>query len=204
MKLYYSPTSPYVRKVQVTAIELGLALELEPVAVHAFPSDYGRVNPVNRIPALELDDGELVFDSRVICEYLITGQGSDLLPASGPERWRVLKLQVLGDGLMDAAVPKMGEVSRPPDRRWQPRLDEYDRSLRQTLDALEGLAAAKAGQNLDGLNLGVIAIACGLGYLDLRFAAEPWRDGRPALTAWFGAFSRRPSMVTTFPVAPKV
>lgn len=199
MKLYYSPTSPYVRKVQVVALELGVPLALEPVAVHAMPSDYGKINPVNRIPALSLDDGEVIFDSRVICEHLIAEAGSDLLPAqSGARRRAVLKLQVMGDGLMDAAVPKMGEVSRPAELHWRPRIEEYDRSIRQTLDALEALTAS-----FGDLDLGQIAVACGLGYLDLRFAHEPWRAGRPALSGWFEAFSLRPSMAATFPVAPK-
>src|SRR5882757_10025396 len=69
VKLYSSPTSPYVRKVRAVAAELGIPLELETVAIHAMPSDFGRINPVNRIPALRLDDGALFFDSRVICEY---------------------------------------------------------------------------------------------------------------------------------------
>ena len=70
MKLYFSPTSPYVRKVSVTASELGIKLEHELVAVHSMTNDYGKINPVNRIPALGLDDGSVMFDSRVICEYL--------------------------------------------------------------------------------------------------------------------------------------
>lgn len=197
MKLYYSPTSPYARKVQVVAHEMGVPLELESVTIHAPSSDFGKINPVHRIPALALDDGEVFPDSRLICEYLIATRGSDLLPAAGPERWRVLKLQVLGDGLADAAVPKQGEVTRPADKQYPPRIAALDRSIGQTLDALEGMV-----DELSGLNLGVIAVACGLGYLDLRFGHEPWRPGRPKLAAWFEAFSRRPSMVDTFPVAP--
>ena len=197
MKLYHSPTSPYVRKVCVTALELGLELELETVAVHAIPSDYGAINPVNRIPALRLDDGEMIFDSRVICEYLIAAQGSDLLPPVGNEHWRVLKLQVLGDGIMDAGVPRMGELSRPEAHRNPHRLAEYERSITQTLDALEGMTPALAD-----LNLGVIAIGCALGYLDFRFAWDPWRPERPKLAAWYEAFSKRSAMVATVPITP--
>jgi len=178
MKLYYSPTSPYARKVQVVAHEMGVPLELESVAIHSASSDFGKINPVHRIPALVLDDGEVILDSRVICEYLITTQGADLIPAAGLEHWRVLKLQVLGDGLADAAVPKQIEVTRPADKQWPPRLAALDRSLQQTLDALEGMV-----DELSGLNLGIIAIGCGLGYLDLRFGHEPWRPGRPKLAA---------------------
>jgi glutathione S-transferase len=194
MKLYHSPTSPYVRKVRVTAIELDIPLDLEFVAVHAMPSEYGKINPVNRIPALRLDDGSVMFDSRVICEYLDTLKGGRLLPAAAPARWQVLKLQVLGDGILDAAVPRRAEVMRPLAQQSPGRLAEYERSIRQILDALE------AGvDDLAGLNIGVIAIGCALGDLDFRFASEPWRHGRPRLAAWYEEFAGRPSMVGTVP-----
>jgi glutathione S-transferase len=196
MLLYFSPTSPYVRKVSVTASELGIALDREAVAVHAFPSDYGKINPVNRIPALRLDDGSMMFDSRVICEYLDTLKGSRLLPPSGPARWQVLKRQVLGDGILDAAVPRIGEVGRPAAQQSPGRLAEYERSIRQTLDALE----AGVGE-LRGLDLGTIAVGCGLGYLDFRFPQDQWRNGRPNLAAWYGEFAKRPAMVSTMPKA---
>jgi len=197
MKLYFSPTSPYVRKVSVTAIELGIKLEAETIAVHAMPSDYGKINPVNRIPALRLDDGSMMFDSRVICEYLDSLHGSRLLPPAGPGRWQVLKLQVLGDGILDAAVPRMAEAARPPAQQSPARLAEYERSIRQTLDALE-----QAVGDLAGLNIGTIAIGCALGYLDFRFAGDEWRKGRPALARWYEEFSRRPSMAATMPKSP--
>lgn len=194
MKLYYSPASPYVRKVHVLALELGLTLELVPVKVHDMPSDYGRINPVNRIPALQADDGSLVFDSRVICEYLDAQHGHRFLPTAGPERWRVLKLQVLGDGIMDAAVPLRAELNRPQPNRWQPRLAEYERSIDMTLDALE-----KAPAELDRLNLGTLTVGCALGYLDFRFPDRDWRGARPKLARWFAEFSQRPSMQATVP-----
>lgn len=198
MKLYFSSTSPYVRKVSAVAVELGIPLEVEPVEVHVIPSDYGRVNPVNRVPALQLDDGSMMLDSRVICEYLDTLKGSPLLPAAGPERWRVLRLQVYGDGILDAGVPRLGELRRPPEQRNPHRLAEYERSVRQTLDALEGEAASGG---LDGINLGTLTIGCALGYLDFRYPDEPWREGRPALAAWYQEFARRPAMTETVPKA---
>src|SRR5690242_11181393 len=192
MKLYSSPTWPYVRKVRVAAAELGLPLELENDAIHAIPSDFGKINPVNRIPALRLDDGTMVFDSRVICEYLDAQHGSTLLPPSGAARWQVLKLQVFGDGILDAAVPRRSEMNRPAAQQSPPRLAEYERSIRQTLDALEQDVGALAG-----LNLGTIAIGCGLGYLDFRFADEDWRKTRPHLARWNAGLAERPSMVAT-------
>ncbi len=196
MKLFYSPASPYARKARVVAAELGLDLDLETVAVHSLQSDFGRINPVNRIPALQLDDGALVFDSRVICEYLDVTHGGGLLPASGAERWAVLKLQVFGDGLMDAAVPRQGERNRPPAQQNPDRLAEYERSMRQTLDALEATT-----ETLGGLNLGVISVGCALGYLDFRYPDLPWRPDRPRLSAWYEGFAARPSMIQTRPDA---
>lgn len=194
MKLYSSPASPYVRKVRVVAAELGIPLELERIAVHAFPSEYGKVNPVHRIPALRLDDGTVLPDSRLICEYLDASKGNKLLPASGPARWAVLKRQVLGDGVMDAAVPRRGEVARPPEQQNAERLAEYVRSQNLTLDAIE----AGVG-DLGGVDLGTISIACALGYIDYRFPKEDWRSTRPKLTAWFKKFGERPSMKETMP-----
>lgn len=197
MKLYHSAASPYVRKVRVSALELGITLDLEKVAVHDFPSEYGTINPVHRIPALRLDDGSILPDSRLICEYLDSLKGGKLVPASGPARWKVLKQQVMGDGIMDAAVPRRGEVSRPPAQQNPERIAEYERSIRQTLDALE---AAGVGE-LDGVTIGTIAVACALGYLDFRFPKDEWRDGRPKLAAWYENFSKRPSMVGSRPAA---
>jgi len=194
MKLYFSPTSPYVRKVSVTASELGVPLEIETVLIHDPRSDFGRINPVHRIPALRLDDGSVMFDSRVICEYLTVLKDNRLLPASGAARWHVLKLQVLGDGLLDAAVPRRGEVLRPPSQQSPERLAEYERSIRLTIDYLNAHAA-----DLAGLSIGTIAIGCGLGYLDFRFPQDNWRTGRPHIAAWYDAFAKRPSMTASAP-----
>ncbi len=194
MKVYGSPASPYVRKVRAVAVELGVPLELVLVDAQTAQSDFGRINPVHRIPALELEDGEVLFDSPVICEYLDATYDGRLFPPTGPERWRVLKLQALGDGIMDAAVPRRGETMRPEQQQSPARIAAYERSIRQVLDVLE---LGTAG--LTGVNIGTIAIACALGYLDFRFPGDEWRKGRPALAAWESEFSRRPSMEKTKP-----
>ena len=195
MKLYSSPSSPYVRKVRVVARELGVKFDAEePIPVHAFPSEYGKVNPVHRIPALALDDGTVLPDSRLICEYLDSQAGNKLVPTAGKERWRVLKLQVWGDGILDAAVPRRGEVTRPKEQQNQGRLDEYVRSIQLTLDALE----LNVGE-LEGVNLGTIAVGCALGYIDFRFPDEDWRPTHPKLAAWYATFADRPSMTETAP-----
>ena len=194
MKIHASPASPYVRKVRVLAAELGVPLEMVIADAAAPQSDYGRINPIHRVPALELDDGEVLFDSPVICEYLDATHGGGFFPPAGAERWRVLKLQALGDGIMDAAVPRRGEVLRPEQQQSPARIAAYERSIRQVLDVLEQAVAG-----LGGVNIGTIAVACALGYLDFRFPGDAWRTGRPALAAWHEAFDRRPSMAATAP-----
>jgi glutathione S-transferase len=194
MRLYGSPASPYARKVRVVALELDIALELERADAHAMPSNYGLINPINRIPALRLDDGSMMFDSRVICEYLDSLKGHRLLPQAGAARWHTLKLQALGDGVLDAAVPRYSELLRPPEQRSPNRLAKYERSIRQILDALAGSVA-----DLEGLNLGTLTIACALGYLDFRFAGDGWRGTRPALSLWYERLAGRPSLAETQP-----
>lgn len=199
LKLYGSPTSPYVRKVRVLALELNIPLELERVDAHALPSNYGAINPINRIPALRLEDGSMLFDSRVICEYLDTLRGSTLLPPHGRQHWQVLQTEVLGDGILDAAVPRYSEILRPIAQQSPLRLAKYERSIRQILDTLVGDVASLAS-----VNLGTLSVACALGYLDFRFTADAWRSHREALAQWYGLFSQRPSMMATEPDAPFV
>lgn len=179
MKLYYAPTSPYARKVRVVAHRLDVALELEQVNPIGWDNDYGRVNPVNRVPSLLLDDGIVLFDSPVICEFLNATYGPILIPANGPARWDTLCRQALGDGIMDAAVPWRHELLRPQNQQSPERLALYARSVTQILDHLEARAAT-----LPQHDLGAIAIACALEYLDFRFSHELWPVGRPQLQDW--------------------
>lgn len=196
MKLYGSPTSPYTRKVHAVALELGLELTLERVDVYSMTSDFGAVNPMHRIPALGLDDGEILFDSRVICEYLASERRPTLLASAGVERWKTLRLQALGDGIMDAAVPWFGELSRPPEQQSPARLSRYERCVVQSVHALEQRVA-----ELDGVNLGTLSVACALGYLHFRFQALDWRRGQLRLAKWARDFSARPSIALTLPTA---
>ena len=115
MKLRYSPTSPYVRKVTVTLIETGLEDRVEriPTSVWDPETDIATVNPLGKIPALITDDGEVLFDSPVICEYLDgLHDGDRLFPASGAPRWRALRLLALGDELqgLKALIEALGRI----------------------------------------------------------------------------------------------
>jgi glutathione S-transferase len=127
MQLYYSATSPYVRKVRVVAIEKGLDGDIELIEAMPWPdpSLIATQNPLGKVPALVLDDGTALYDSPVICEYLDTlGEGNRLLPPVGPARWRSLRIQALADGIMDAAVSIVLERRRSAELR----SSEADRS----------------------------------------------------------------------------
>ena len=200
MKLYYAPASPFVRKCLVVAAELGLRdrIELVTAAAHPVNRDKNVVahNPLGKIPTLITDDGSVLYDSRVICEYLnILGDGN-LIPRAGEARWTVLSAQALADGVMDAAVLTRYETfARPEALRWQDWITGQLEKVTSGLDALESRAADFG----DRVNLGTIAFGCMLGYLDFRFASFGWRDGRPKASAWFEWFGARDSMVATRP-----
>ena len=201
MKLRFSPTSPYVRKVVVTAAEKGLADQLTLVKTNAADPASGleRDNPLGKVPALVLEDGSSLFDSPVICEYL-DGQakGRKLIPARGPKRFAALKLQATADGVLDAAVLVMGERrQRPEDKQHQPFIEKQMKKITNALDAFEGMLVAK--QIGRAPNIGTISMGCALGYLDFRFPDYKWRKGRPKLARWFKSFAKRPSMTGSVP-----
>ena len=201
MKLRYSPTSPFVRKVTVALDETGQKNKVELITTDVWDptTDIAKDNPLGLVPALIADDGTLYTESSLICEYLDSLHGgAKLYPASGPQRWRVLRLQALADGIIRAAVDRVIENRRPEDKQWSGWLERRGRAIARTLDLIESEADALR----DEVNAGTIALGCALGYLDFRFDAENWRDGRPKLAAWYEKFSARPSMQATTPRMP--
>ncbi len=198
MKLLYSKASPFARKVRACAAALRIdgRIELIEVDVTDPPASLTDANPLAKIPTLITEDGFAIFDSPVICEYLNgTSDAIPIIPASGAPRWLCLRLEALGDGLMDAAVGRRqllgtGRLSADhelPERRRA--------AILRTLDSLE---REKLSLHID---VGVLSIACALGYLDLRFATEDWRPGRPRLTQWFASISEHECLSSTRPDA---
>ncbi len=197
MKLFFSPTSPFVRKVRICAIELGVDNQLELTASNAFAEDGLRdVNPLSKVPALLLDDGSVLYDSPVLCEYVDHLGGGGLFPPAGPARWTALRRQALGDGICDAALRQVLEGRRAEGDQHQ---DEIDRQALAVHAGLEALEAEADSLSADRMTIGEITVACALGYLDLRFSHQDWRIGRPRLTAWFAEVSQRPSIQSTKP-----
>ncbi len=196
MKLFYSPASPFVRKVMATAIAAGVVdrIEKSPSNPWDSPPDLLAQNPLAKLPCLVTDDGLALFDSPVICDYLASlGGNAAFLPWSGPARWKVLKQQATADGIMDAAIIRRNEAARPEEEARAKNIQ------RQRMIMSNGLAALDAEPPGDQVDLGTISIACCLGYLDFRFAEEPWRSAHPALDRWFASFSKRPEIAETAP-----
>jgi len=197
MRLHHNTMSPFVRKVMVLAHETGLADRIEPENRMMTPVSPDAAlcvdNPLGKIPSLVLDDGSTLYDSRVICEYLDSLHGGPKMFPAGAARWTALRRQALGDGILDAAVNTRYETFlRPQERRWDDWIDNQKKKVARSLDVVEA-------EDLAGIDIGTITIACALGYLDFRFADEDWRSGRPRLEAWYEEFARRPSMIATVP-----
>ncbi|MBX2805768.1 MAG: glutathione S-transferase N-terminal domain-containing protein [Hyphomicrobiales bacterium] len=201
MKLYHSPASPYARKVRTLIAEKDLTRLIEdvPTDPYANSAKFLSVNPLGKIPALVTDDGLALFDSPVICAYLDAhseGKGEALLPASGRDRWLVMRGEALGDGLMDLGLYLITE-KRKPDGEKSPTLTARRRDqVEQTLDALFSFV----NELPPAFNLAHISIACALGYFDFRHAEIDWRNGRGELAAWYSDMSNRSSLAATAPI----
>lgn len=203
MKLRHSPTSPFVRKVTVSAIELGLAERIEFIDTNPWDAESDLVldNPLGRVPALIIDDGIQLYDSVVICEYLDSLSDAHTLFPVDSSRWRVLRQHALMNGVLDAAVLAIIErLKRPAELQWPEWIDFQLATVRRAL-----AVAASEVQEFDGqpLNIAQITAGVALAYLDFRFHDDiDWRTDQPALADWYKEFSQRESMQSTVPKAP--
>ena len=188
MILRFAAPSPFVRKVRIAASVLGLDgdIALQDADLND-PAESIRVqNPLGKLPALVLDDGAVLYDSRVIVDYLdMQAGGGRIVPPSGMARIMALRQQALADGVMDAGVLQVYEARyRPEELHHQPWLDRQAEKVARALSAMEADPPA-----LDATpDIGAIATACALGYLDFRFNGD-WRTGHPGLVAWLERFS---------------
>jgi glutathione S-transferase len=194
MKLYGSPISPFTRKAMVIARELDLKLTVVPRPDDV--EEFRRINPLGKIPALVLDDGSVLIDSPVICEYLNNMGGGKFFPGmslwkENSGRWKALGLQALADGIADAAVARVMESRQPAPN---------EAHIARNLLAVEaGLNALERSKLADPPTIGEIAAGCTLGYIDFRLPALDWRASRPNLSAWYAKFSQFKSMLATQP-----
>lgn len=196
MKLAYSPNSPYVRKCWALAIQRGIDNRIELWSVPTTDPALAEVNPLSKVPTLITDEGQVLYDSPVICEYLDSvGSGPRMFPESGAARWKALTQAALADGILDATQPRRREVALPQDEGRITYIALQQGKVARALDALE----ADADSLGDLGTVGEIAIACALGYLDFRYPHEPWRPGHPKLEAWYARVSQLPPMARTVP-----
>lgn len=195
MKLYYSATSPYVRKVVACALACGISDRITRIDTnpHVSPPDLLAANPLSKVPCLVTVDGFALFDSPVICEYLDAVGAGSLFPPSGPARWRALRFQAIGDGIMDAAVLRRMDMNRPPEAARDAAMARNRDAVERALDLLQSDPPA------NHLDIGSISVACALGYLDLRFAADNWREGRGKLAQWYAEMAERPEIAESAP-----
>jgi len=201
MKLYFSGTSPFVRKITVLAAEAGLENRIQkaPASVLGPGSEVAKDNPLGKVPCLIADDGQALYDSPVICEYLDSLHGGPkFFPPAGAARWAALRRQALADGIMDAAVARVMENRRPENERSPVSQEKLRKVIAGALDSLEA-EADKLGDPKGTTDIGAITVACALGYMDLRHGADNWRQGRPKLATWYEAYAQRPSMSATVP-----
>ena len=198
MKLAFSPASPYVRKCVASAIARGIEAQVENWTIGTTDPTLLTVNPLSKVPTLVTDDGQTLYDSPVICEYLDSiGTAPGLFPPAGPARWSALRLQALGDGIMDASQPRRREIGLPQD---EGRIGYIDLQRGKVARAIAWLETQAHGfGNLT--TIGEITVACALGYLDFRFANEPWRPGHPVLTAWYDRVVKLAPLARTMPPA---
>lgn len=196
MKIAYSAASPYVRKVMACAIARGLNDKIERWTVGTTDPALLPFNPLSKVPSFVTDDGMMLYDSPVICEYLDSlGSAPQLFPAAGPARWNALRQQALGDGILDASQPRRREIALPQDDGRKAYIDLQRGKVSRAIDVLE----KEAGTFGDLKTIGEITIGCALGYLDFRFANEPWRPGHPQLDAWYAKVVKLPPLAGTMP-----
>lgn len=198
MKLYGTLTSPYVRKVRAFMHEKGLAHDFIVEAPSDAAGNVARLNPLGKIPVLVRDDGEVVFESVMIIEYLDGLRGAPLIPASGEQRWQAQRWHALAQGLFDAVVARLMERRRAEPMQDAKLIAKQERKVAGALGFAE--AHYRGGEYLVGDTFTVADLALGvaLEYIDLRYAHD-WRAQAPRLAEWLEPMSRRASLVETAP-----
>ena len=201
MKLTFSPASPFARKVRIAAIELGLIDRIEFTSVTVVPGqpndEYSKIHPLKKLPALILDNGEVIVDSYVIVEYLdeLAG-GGKLSPASGPTRWKVKSDHSLLQGMLDSMLLcRYERMVRPEPLRWQAWNDDHWNRAWNGMARFESQAEVLSGP----FDIVQIGLACVLGYADFRFPHHDWRTASPKLAAFHEKALQRASMSSTLP-----
>jgi glutathione S-transferase len=202
MTLHWSPRSPYVRKVMIAIHEMGLQDQIRTVRTVTGGTtphlELMKINPLGKIPTLELPDGTVIYDSPVIVEYLDTlHSGPKLFPSAWNTRLTAVRRHALGQGMIDAALLLLGEGFRPAERQSEPHKALWRRKLVACVDALETEADDLTASAFD---VGQLTIGVALGYLNFRFGDLHWQKDRPRLAKWHQHFDARPAVRANAPV----
>lgn len=201
MKLLGSRASPFVRKVRVIFAERQIAFEFVEASAWVAGTPVPRYNPLNKVPALQLDDGESLYDSAVIAEYLDGISGGTLIPAAPLERARAHRDEALGDGIADAGVSAFLERKREASRQEAAWIARQMDKIHGGIDTLAKSLGPQAFLGGSQMNIGDIACACALFWLEFRLPDVTWREAHPNLKAWAQRIELRPSFVATRPAA---
>ena len=199
MKLVYSPPSPFVRKVTTLIYHANLNDRIELINVKttalSVAEEARSANPLGKIPVMILEDGKAIFDSRVITRYLDDFAGSNLYPQD--KIYDILTLEALADGIMESAVSITYESKLRPQNEQSPSWMEAQWS--KVLHAIKALDDGQFQAMDSEMNMGQIAVACALGYLDFRHNARQWRSGHSDLASWNDKMMKLPAIIKTIP-----
>lgn len=186
MQLYYSPTSPYTRRVCAALLLLGLENQVQRVIVSPFdaPAELTRVNPLSQIPTLAINDGEMLCGSALITEYLIAQ--AEQCDAMQSQHWGIRNLAGIAEGIVDAALIAVLETRRPSELQSPRQIQNQQAKILRSVAYLEQQSQQPAGQ-LDSHNINYYSLMLGvaLGYLDFRQPELDWRNAAPSLSAWY-------------------
>ena len=196
MKIYGSVTSPYVRKVRILALEKGIKCDFVVADAWAADSPIPKLNPLGKVPVFERDDGKVLFDSPLICEYLDSLKAPALIPASGEPRWQALTVHALAQGMLDATVARLLESRRAAPQKSDETITRQEQNIARALDYASGLVGGRQYLVGDKFGYADLCLAVALDYIYFRYA-HPWRDKHAALGRWLSTINDRPSFRET-------
>jgi glutathione S-transferase len=202
MKLLYTLNSPYARKVRIVALEKHIELELQEVVLADPDCIVKNYNPLAKVPVLVLNDGDSLYDSRVIVEYLDNhAPGTHLIPTDNTSKIATRRWEALSDGICDAAVSAMLEQRKTPEKQSQANIDKQLEKVKRGLEVLNLDITKRKWCINETFSLADIALGCMLGYVDLRFKSLNWQDNYVNLAKHYSLLVKRPSFKLTMPVA---
>lgn len=198
MKLYGSLTSPYVRKLRILLREKGAACEFVQADAWAADSPVPRLNPLGKVPVLERDDGSALYDSPVILEYIDSLKSPALLAPAGEERWAMLRIQALADGLLDAAVTRLLESRRPSPQQSPENIKRQEEKIARGLAFVDSMPKGESYLLQNRFTVADLCLGVALEYVDFRYPHD-WRGKHPRLALWLAGISARPAFAETIP-----